>query len=439
MTKAQNTLLRLITAGSVDDGKSTLIGRLLYDSQTLLSDQVEQLQNSQHKQRNTQGLPDFALLTDGLAAEREQGITIDVAYRYFSTPQRKFILADTPGHEQYTRNMVTGASTADAAIILIDASRLDFTQQPVKLLPQTVRHSVLLKRLACPHLIIAVNKLDLLDYNEQHYLALVAAYKNLAERLGLTQVHFVPISALHGDNLVNTSTKMPWYTGPSLLDLLSSLPGQDFGATTEATNLALLPVQRVARQDGSSADDFRGYQGRLEQGQLEVGQAVRILPSQQTSTIKAIYGTQGEQQTAQVGQVLTLTLNDEVDISRGNLIAALEHPIQPSKQIEASICWFDEQAFNPARKYWLKHGTQTVYSKITAVHGLLDLHDLELKPASANLKTNDIAQVSLQLQQPISANLYATNKATGAFILIDDLSHRTVAAGMIEQTTGLTA
>ena len=436
MTHTTDTVLRLITAGSVDDGKSTLIGRLLYDSQALLSDQIDQLHQSQHK-RSPQGLPDFALLTDGLAAEREQGITIDVAYRYFSTDKRKFILADTPGHEQYTRNMVTGASTADAAIVLIDASRLDLAQSPVQLLPQTLRHSVLLKRLACPHIVVAVNKLDLLDYQQEHYQSIVAAYQQLAEQLDLPNVYFVPISALHGDNIIVPSDNMPWYDGVSLLDVLSNLPSQQTLQNNESAELAFFPVQRVARQDGSSSNDFRGYQGRLEQGTLQEGQRVRILPSQQVTTVTAIYGTQGQQSSARTGQVLTLTLSDDIDISRGNSIVALEHPVQSSQQINASVCWFDERALSPARKYWLKQGTQTLYAKVDSIHSVLDLQDLQEKPATEQLAMNDIAKVSLRLQQPIAANRYQDNKATGAFILIDDITYRTVAAGMIEHLGGI--
>ncbi len=435
MTTESNPVLRFITAGNVDDGKSTLIGRLLYDSQALLSDQIDQL----HRSQTPTTQPNFAALTDGLSAEREQGITIDVAYRYFSTNKRKFILADTPGHEQYTRNMVTGASTADAAIVLIDASRLDFSQQPVQLQPQTLRHTILLKRLGCPHIVVAINKLDLLDYNPAAYEAIVEAYQQLAQRLRLEHVYFVPISALLGDNIVHRSAHMPWYEGPSLLALLSELPSQLSLNRSDSTELGLFPVQRVARQDGSSKDDFRGYQGRLEQGQLHVGQAIRVLPSKQTSTISAIYGVNGAQESAQAGEVLTITLDDELDISRGSSIVAQEHTIQNSQNIEATICWFDEAQLNPSRKYWLKHSTQTVYAKVTQLHSLLDLQDLEEKPVTAPLKMNDIGRISLRLQQPIAANRYADHKASGAFILIDDATHQTVAAGMIENYDGSNA
>lgn len=432
MTLEHTPVLRFITAGNVDDGKSTLIGRLLYDSQALLSDQIDQLQR--HQSANT--LPNFAALTDGLSAEQEQGITIDVAYRYFSTNKRKFILADTPGHEQYTRNMVTGASTADAAIVLVDASRLDVDQNPLNLLPQTVRHSVLLKHLNCPHIVVAINKLDLLDYDASAYETIVSAYKKLAQRLNLKHVYFVPISALHGDNIVHRSPHMPWYDGPSLLALLSELPSQNANPKQQGYDFALFPVQRVARQDGSKKNDFRGYQGRLEQGLLQVGQAIRVLPSQQTSKISAIYGVNGSQDTAQAGEVLTLTLEDELDISRGSSLVAIDHPIQNSQNIEATLCWFDESKLNPTRKYWLKHSTQTVYAKVTHLHSLLDLHDLEEKPVEQALAMNDIARVSLRLQHPIAASRYTEHKASGAFILIDDATHQTVAAGMIEQYDG---
>ena len=432
MTVEQNPVLRFITAGNVDDGKSTLIGRLLYDSKALLSDQVDQL----HRSQTATTLPNFAAITDGLSAEREQGITIDVAYRYFSTNKRKFILADTPGHEQYTRNMVTGASTADAAIVLIDASRLDFSQPTLQLLPQTLRHTVLLKRLGCPHIVVAINKLDLLDYDAAVYKAIVSAYEQLAQRLELEHVHFVPISALLGDNIVHRSARMPWYEGPSLLALLSELPSQLSQSQNDALEFGLFPVQRVARQDGSLKHDFRGYQGRLEQGRLQVGQRIRVLPTQQTSTISAIYGPNGAQDFAQTGEVLTLTLADDLDISRGSTLVAAEHTLQTSQTIEATLCWFDETPLNPNRKYWLKHSTQTVYAKVTALHSLLDLQDLAEKPLDQPLKMNDIGRLSLRLQQPIAASRYADHKASGAFILIDDATHQTVAAGMIESHEG---
>ncbi len=427
-------VLRFITAGSVDDGKSTLIGRLLYDSQTLLSDQIDQISQNLHQDSDSDNaIPNFALLTDGLAAEREQGITIDVAYRYFNTDKRKFILADTPGHEQYTRNMVTGASTADAAIILIDASRLDLTQDSVQLLPQTLRHSALLKLLECQHIIVAINKLDLLNYEEKAYLAITQAYASLAKKLDIQNIHYLPISALHGDNIVHDSTKMPWYQGPSLLSLLSDLP--KLNHTSTSINDAYFSVQRVTRQDGSAQNDFRGYQGRLENGQLQVGQSIRVLPNQKEAQITAIYSPQGEQKTAYAGEVLTITLNHEIDISRGNSVVAKENKIEPSQKIEASLCWLDERPLNPARKYWLKHGSQTIYAKIKEIHQLLNLNTLEEEKVDQQiLNMNDIGKASLVLQQPIAASTYQQNKNTGSFILIDETTNQTVAAGIIYST-----
>ena len=423
-----DSVLRFITAGSVDDGKSTLIGRLLYDSQALLADQVAQL-----NKRSAGGTLDLASLTDGLEAEREQGITIDVAYRYFSTPKRKFIIADTPGHEQYTRNMVTGASTADAAIVLVDATRLDFSQNPLVLLPQTKRHSTLLKQIGCQHVIIAVNKLDLLDYDQGKFNQIVAAYQHLADTLGLKDVYYVPISALQGDNIVNASEHMLWYQGQPLLALLESLPVGD-EARVDAPEQAYLPVQRVARQDGSAADDFRGYQGRIEAGEFAVGQQIRVEPSARSSVISAIYGVKGSVATAKHGDVVTITLQDDVDISRGDVLVAANSAIVPTKFLSATLSWLDERPLNPARKYWLKHGTQTVYAKVKAIDYVWDVQTLGQTSDSTDLKMNDIGRVRLSLMKPIAAMPYAENRAAGAFILIDDATNHTVAAGMIIDT-----
>ncbi len=426
------SVLRFITAGSVDDGKSTLIGRLLYDSQALLADQVASLYQGRHK-RTAEGVPDFAQLTDGLAAEREQGITIDVAYRYFATPQRKFIIADTPGHEQYTRNMVTGASTADAAIVLVDATRVDFSHNPPQLLPQTRRHSALLKLLGTRHILVAVNKLDLLDYSEAHFNAIVEAYRQLADTLKLDNVQYVPISALGGDNIVNPSTHMSWYSGLPLLRLLERLPADNSTLPQQAQDV-LLPIQRVARQDGSAADDFRGYQGRLEQGTLRVGDAVRIEPAGHHSTVTALYGPNGSLQQATPGDVLTLTLADDIDISRGDTLLAADSPIVPSKTLTASLCWFDDKPLNPARRYWLKHGTRSVYAKVKNIDYLWDVHTLSHTANADTLSLNDIGRVQLSLQQAVVPTAYRSNPATGAFILIDEATHHTVAAGMIVET-----
>ncbi|NLA90007.1 MAG: sulfate adenylyltransferase [Alcaligenaceae bacterium] len=428
-----NSLLRFITAGSVDDGKSTLIGRLLYDSHSLMSDQVEHLEQSQDG--NSNGL-DFAQLTDGLAAEREQGITIDVAYRYFSTPKRKFILADAPGHEQYTRNMVTGASTADAAIILIDATRLDLSHDEVELLRQSKRHSALLKLLAIPNIIVAINKLDLLDYDEKAFNKISSAYKKFASQINLEVTpHFIPISALHGENIVKPSDKTPWYSGPALLPLLESLPSRQQNTVNAKSQeaLGLFPVQRVVRQDGSAVDSFRGYQGRLVAGTLRVGQEVRIEPNGQRSRIKEIFDPKGAQSEAHHGQVLTITLDDEIDISRGDTIVAAENDIQSSRDISAHLAWIDERPLNPKRRYWLKHGHQSVYAKIKTLNYRLNIDSLSHEEQIEHLAMNDIALAQLSLQQAITATPYADNHLSGAFILIDEASNNTVAAGMINQ------
>ena len=421
------SLLRFITAGSVDDGKSTLIGRLLYDSKTLLSDQAAKLDAAAQNGQT----PDFAALTDGLAAEREQGITIDVAYRYFATPRRKFIIADTPGHEQYTRNMVTGASTADAAIVLVDATRVDFSDGHTALLPQTKRHSAILKLLDTPHIIVAVNKLDLLGFGQQVYENITAAYRALAEQLGMAaQLHFIPISALGGDNIVNRSAHTPWYEGDALLPLLENLPAAESSREHLAAHF---PVQRVLRQDGSSSDDFRGYQGRLEAGRLNTGDAVKILPSGKTARIAQIHGTNGRTDSTRAGDVLTLTLDTDLDISRGDSIVAADNPIEAQRQIQAALCWFDDAPLNPARRYLLKHTTQTVAAKIKAVNHVWDVHTLHAHAADT-LAMNDIGRVEITLQQPIAATAYADNPATGAFILIDEATNHTAAAGMIRHS-----
>ncbi|PIT43774.1 sulfate adenylyltransferase [Snodgrassella alvi] len=424
-----DSVLRFITAGSVDDGKSTLIGRLLFDSQSLLADQVAALYHGKHK-RTADGVPDFAQLTDGLAAEREQGITIDVAYRYFATPARKFIIADTPGHEQYTRNMVTGASTADAAIILIDATRLDYSEHTPALLPQTQRHSAILKLLGTAHIIVAVNKLDLLDYSEEKFNAIKRAYSKLASALDLHHISYVPISALNGDNIVTASAHMLWYQGQPLLRLLENLPVANRNSQLLSAP-ALFPVQRVARLDGSSADDFRGYQGRLEQGSLCVGDSIRIEPAGQNSTITAIYTPAGQVEQAQAGSVLTIVLADDIDISRGDSIVAADSTLQPTRNISASVCWFDSKPLNATRRYWLKHTTQTVYTRIRQVDYLLDVQSLNHRQDSDSLQLNDIGRIQLSVQKPIVATTYQANPATGAFILIDEATNHTVAAGMI--------
>ena len=422
-----STPLRFITAGSVDDGKSTLIGRLLYDSKALLTDQIKTLNVG--KEKGNKEAIDFSILTDGLEAEREQGITIDVAYRYFSTAKRKFIIADTPGHEQYTRNMVTGASTASAAIVLIDASQLNFDEKPLQLLPQTKRHSAILRQLNCPHILVAVNKMDLLDYSEEKFNAIVEAYRQLAVQLGLKDVHFVPVSALLGDNLVYASESTPWYQGEPLLTILENLPSVD--EVSHSCADFYFPVQLVVRQDADKADDFRGYQGRIERGSVQLGQTIRIEPNGLTAKVTEIITPKGEVTQAVAGEVITLRLDRDIDISRGDLFVDESSPLTPQKQLEATICWFDERPLNTARKYLLKHGTQTVFAKISEIESVLNVHTLEQESGATALKMNDIARVRLSLQKPIVATTYEENIAGGAFILVDEATYNTVAAGMI--------
>ena len=422
-----STPLRFITAGSVDDGKSTLIGRLLYDSKALLTDQIKTL-NAGKEKGNKEAI-DFSILTDGLEAEREQGITIDVAYRYFSTAKRKFIIADTPGHEQYTRNMVTGASTASAAIVLIDASQLNFDEKTLQLLPQTKRHSAILRQLNCPHILVAVNKMDLLDYSEEKFNTIVEAYRQLAVQLGLKDVHFVPVSALLGDNLVYVSESTPWYQGEPLLTILENLPSVDEVSHYNAD--FYFPVQLVVRQDADKADDFRGYQGRIERGSVQLGQTIRIEPNGLTAKVTEIITPKGEVTQAVAGEVITLRLDRDIDISRGDLFVDESSSLTPQKQLEATICWFDERPLNTARKYLFKHGTQAVFAKISEIESVLNVHTLEQESGATALKMNDIARVRLSLQKPIVATTYEENIAGGAFILVDEATYNTVAAGMI--------
>ena len=420
----QHAPLRFITAGSVDDGKSTLIGRLLYDSKALLGDQLQQIEAT-----SANGNPDFSALTDGLEAEREQGITIDVAYRYFSTARRKYIIADTPGHEQYTRNMVTGASTAHAAVLLLDAAQLDYSQTPLQLLPQTKRHSAILHHLRCPHIIVAINKMDLLDYDEDKYRAITAAYDALAQQLGLANVHYIPVSALNGDNIVHASQHTPWYTGGSLLATLEALPVGE--SVSDAPAAFHFPVQNVLRADGNKQDDFRGYQGRIEAGSVRVGDRIRVEPAGQESSVREIIGLNGSVATAGVGENITLRLADDIDISRGDTLLAAASAHAPQRELRATLCWFDQRPLNPARKYLLKHTTRTVAAKIRQIEHIWDVHTLSNYADRDTLNMNDLGEVSIVLQQPVAASSYAENPATGAFILIDDASNQTVAAGMI--------
>jgi len=420
------SLLRFITAGSVDDGKSTLIGRLLFDSKGIFADQLAAVSRAKHK-RTVGDTIDLSLLTDGLEAEREQGITIDVAYRYFATPKRKFIIADTPGHEQYTRNMVTGASTADAVIILVDVSKVKLREDGgVDLLTQTKRHSTIAKLLQIEHVVVAVNKMDLVDYDRSVYERIVKAYGAFAQSLGLKDITAIPLSALAGDNVVTASEKMPWYDGPTLIELLESLSVYD-----EAHAAPLrFPVQLVARHNGHEANDFRGYMGRIESGRVAVGDKLVVQPSNQAATVKEIVTFDGSLASAVAGQSVTLVLNEYVDVSRGDMLAGADQPATPLKQVTADVCWMSDEPLDLRRKYWIKHGTRQTAAKVTKVDTLLDVNTQQ-RHAAEGLKLNDIARVSLTVQQPLAADAYADIRATGAFILIDEVTHQTVAAGMI--------
>ncbi|HJV85503.1 MAG TPA: GTP-binding protein [Noviherbaspirillum sp.] len=423
---AERGLLRFITAGSVDDGKSTLIGRLLYDSKGIFADQLDAISRAKHK-RTVGDAVDLSLLTDGLEAEREQGITIDVAYRYFATPKRKFIIADTPGHEQYTRNMVTGASTADAVIILIDVSKVKMGEDgSVELLTQTKRHSTIAHLLRIEHVIVAVNKMDLVDYDKAVYDRIVAAYQKFAQQIGLQDVHAIPLSALAGDNVVEASDKLSWYEGPTLIDLLESLSVYDESHEEPFR----FPVQLVARHNGHEANDFRGYMGRIEAGRVRKGDTLVVQPSGQTATVKDILTLEGSHASASVGQSVTLLLEEHLDISRGDMLASSDKPATLLRTVTADVCWLSEEPLDMRRKYWLKHTTRQVSARVAKIDTLLDVNTQERRPGDS-LKLNDIAAVSINVQQPLAADAYDASRSTGAFILIDEVTHQTVAAGMI--------
>jgi sulfate adenylyltransferase subunit 1 len=422
----ERNLLRFITAGSVDDGKSTLIGRLLFDSKGIFADQLAAVSRAKHK-RTVGDTIDLSLLTDGLEAEREQGITIDVAYRYFATPKRKFIIADTPGHEQYTRNMVTGASTADAVIILVDVSKVKLREDGgVDLLIQTKRHSTIAHLLQIEHVVVAVNKMDLVNYDQDVYDRIVKAYREFAATLGIKDVKTIPLSALAGDNVVDASERMPWYQGPTLIELLEDLSVYD-----ESHNSAFrFPVQLVARHNGHEANDFRGYMGRIEAGNVAVGDKLVVQPSGQSATVKEIVTFDGSLQSASAGQSVTIVLEEYVDVSRGDLLASSAQPASLLKQVNADVCWLSEEPLDLRRKYWIKHGTKQTAAKVTKIDSILDINTQQRHDADA-LKLNDVARIALTVQQPLAADAYSDIRATGAFILIDEVTHQTVAAGMI--------
>ncbi len=419
-------LLRFITAGSVDDGKSTLIGRLLFDSKGIFADQLDAMSRAKHK-RTVGDTIDLSLLTDGLEAEREQGITIDVAYRYFATPKRKFIIADTPGHEQYTRNMVTGASTADAVIILIDVSKVKLGDDgSVELLIQTKRHSTIAHLLQIEHVVVAVNKMDLVDFDQTVYDRIVGAYAAFAKQLGLKDIRPIPLSALTGDNVVVASEKMPWYKGPTLIELLETLKVYD-DCHDEPFRF---PVQLVARHNGHEANDFRGYMGRIEAGKVSKGDKLVVQPNSLSATVKDIVTLDGSLESAVVGQSVTLLLDEYLDISRGDMLASADRPATLLKTVSADVCWLSEEPLDMRRKYWLKHTTKQVAARVTKIDTLLDINTQEKRPADA-LKLNGIASITLTVQQPLAADAYDAIRSTGSFILIDEVTHQTVAAGMI--------
>jgi sulfate adenylyltransferase large subunit len=400
-------LLRLATAGSVDDGKSTLIGRLLYDAKAVLADQLAHVQ-----ERSVDGL-DLALLTDGLRAEREQGITIDVAYRSFATPRRRFILADCPGHAQYTRNMVTGASTADLALLLVDA-RAGLTEQ-------SRRHAAIAGLLRMRHVIVVVNKMDLVDYSEERFDDVVRSVLELAAHFDLHEVEFIPLSALHGDNVVERSERMPWYDGPPLLERLETVPVEP-----PAVHGARLPVQMVLRGDGGA----RWAAGRLAAGTLRAGDEVVVLPSGVRTRVAEVRDADGPADAIDAPLSVSVRLEDEVDLARGELIAAAEDAPQPTRELAATVCWLGDRPARPGARYELKHGTRAVPARLDTIDGRIRFESLGWPPAD-ELALNDIARVRLRLGGEIAADVYSRCPATGAFILVDEATNDTVAAGMV--------
>ena len=408
------SLLRFITCGSVDDGKSTLIGRLLYESKLIFDDQLTQLAADSQRVGTRGGELDFALLVDGLAAEREQGITIDVAYRFFSTERRKFIVADTPGHEQYTRNMVTGASTADLAVILVDARK--------GVLVQTRRHSFLVHLIGIPRIVLAVNKMDLVGYSHATFAAIVAEYREFAARLGLSDITAIPLSAVHGDNVIARSEKMPWYAGAALLQHLetvevdAALAGQPFR----------LPVQWVNRPNA----EFRGFAGLIASGTIRPGQRLRVLPSGRETRVARIVTADGDLEAASAGQSVTLTLDTEVDISRGDLLAAADSPPQVADQFEATLVWLQDEPMLQGRTYVMKSGTRTVSATVMPLKHRVNVNTLEHEPAE-RLELNDIGVCELELDRPIPFEPYSDDRTLGGFILIDRLTNNTAGAGLI--------
>jgi len=408
-------ILKFFTAGSVDDGKSTLIGRLLYDTDSILADQLEALQQSNRK--NDDGSIDLAILTDGLRAEREQGITIDVAYKYFQTTKRKFIIADTPGHIQYTRNMVTGASTANLAIILIDARN--------GVVEQTVRHSYLVSLLGISHVVIAINKMDMEGYSEEVFNSITEKYKTLAENLNLKEVTFIPVSALKGDNIVNRSENMPWYEGTSLLDFLETVEV----TSSQTSEFARMPVQWVIRPQTDALHDYRGYAGRILSGAFKVNDKVTVLPSGNSSVIEKIEVFDQRPDEAVAGMSVTLHLQDNIDISRGDVLVNSAHLPQRSQLIEADLCWMDSRPMDDSITYFLQHNSKITKCKIREILYKVDINTLA-KEDAYEFKLNDIGRVVIKTAEELAFDLYTENKANGSAILIDSRTNLTVGALM---------
>jgi bifunctional enzyme CysN/CysC len=429
-------LLRFTTAGSVDDGKSTLIGRLLYDSKQVFDDQLEHVAQASER-RGGSGALDLALLTDGLRAEREQGITIDVAYRYFATPKRRFIIADCPGHQQYTRNMVTGASTADLAVILLDARK--------GVLEQSKRHAFISALLGIPHMVVAVNKMDLVEYSQERFDELVVSFAEFAAKLGeRADVAYIPMSALEGDDVVERSAQMPWYEGPTLLELLESV---EVAYDHPYERPARFPVQWVVRPAISTAThststhasgdhrghdgDYRGYAGQLASGALRRGDEVVVLPGGGRTRIRAIDTYDGELEEAVAPMSLTLRLEDELDVSRGELICGAEQAPAVARELEADVCWLNERPLRAGGRYVIKHTTRSASAVVEELRDRVDVHTLERSGAPAQLSLNDIGRVRLRTSAPLSFDAYGENRRTGSFILIDEASNETVGAGMV--------
>ena len=409
-------ILKFITAGSVDDGKSTLIGRLLYDSDSILADQLEALHSSNRK--NDDGSIDLAILTDGLKAEREQGITIDVAYKYFQTEKRKFIIADTPGHIQYTRNMVTGASNANLAIILIDARK--------GVIEQTIRHSYLVSLLGIQQIVVCVNKMDMVDYSEDVYNNIVSDYQQLAAKVDIKNVYFIPVSALKGDNIVYPSLNINWYKGEALLPYLENINP----AVDNSTQHARLPVQWVIRPQTEELHDYRGYAGRVSSGSFKVNDQVTVLPSGFTSSISKIELLDKEPNEALSGMSVTVHLKDDIDVSRGDVLVNTSYQPEVSQLIEADLCWMDTRAMDTAQTYFIQHNSKVTRCKIQDILHKVNINTLE-KEFSEEFKLNDIGRIVIKTAEPLVFDLYQNNKANGGAIIIDSRTNLTVGALML--------